>query len=64
MTKTKKQPQKTHKHWTVELNIGSQRNMGKWNKPTTKRSHGYYNTHDLNTVREKSKIDLIAEVVM
>lgn len=55
MTKTKKQPKETHKFWTIELNIGSKRNMGKWNRPTTKRSHGYYNTHDLNTVREKVK---------
>jgi hypothetical protein len=49
MTKTKKE---THKHWTVELNIGSKRNMGKWNKSTTRKGHGYYNTHDLNTVRQ------------
>jgi hypothetical protein len=49
MTKTKKE---THKHWTVELNIGSKRNMGKWNKSTTRKGQGYYNTHDLNTVRQ------------
>ena len=49
MTKPKKE---TSKHWTVELNIGSKRNMGKWNKSTTRKGHGYYNTHDLNTVRQ------------
>jgi hypothetical protein len=49
MTKTKKE---TSKHWTVELNIGSKRNMGKWNKSTTRKGQGYYNTHDLNTVRQ------------
>ena len=50
MTKTKKE---TYKHWTIELNIGSKRNMGKWNKSTTRKGQGYYNTHDLNTVRQK-----------
>ena len=49
MTKPKKE---TSKHWTVELNIGSKRNMGKWNKSTTRKGQGYYNTHDLNTVRQ------------
>ena len=39
----------THKHWTVELNIGSQRNMGKLNH--SKKFGYYHNTHDLNTVR-------------
>ena len=53
MTKTKKQPQETHKHWTVELNIGSKRNMGKLNH--SKKFGYYHNTHDLNTVREKVK---------
>jgi len=53
MTKTKKQPQETHKHWTVELNIGSQRNMGKLNH--SKKFGYYYNTHDLNIVRDKVK---------
>ena len=53
MTKTKKQPQETHKHWTVELNIGSKRNMGKLNH--SKKFGYYHNTHDLNTVRDKVK---------
>ena len=52
MTKTKLDK---FKHWTVELNIGSKRNMGKWNKSTTRKGHGYYSSHDLNTVREKVK---------
>jgi len=51
---TKKKLDK-HKHWTIELNIGSKRNMGKWNKSTTRRGHGYYSTYDLNTVRQKVK---------
>ena len=55
MTKTKTKQKETHKHWTVELNIGSKRNMGKWNKSTTRKGHGYYSSHDLNTVREKVK---------
>jgi hypothetical protein len=55
MTKKKTEPKETHKFWTIELNIGSKRNMGKWNKSTTRRGHGYYSTHDLNTVREKVK---------
>ena len=49
MTKQKKE---TNRHWTVELNIGSKRNMGKWNKSSTRKGHGYYSTHDLNTVRK------------
>ena len=52
MTKKKTEQKETHKHWTVELNIGSKRNMGKWNKSTTRKGQGYYNTHDLNTVRQ------------
>lgn len=51
MTKTKSK--ETHKHWTVELNIGSKRNMGKLNH--SKKFGYYHNTHDLNTVREKVK---------
>ena len=50
MTKQKKE---TSKHWTVELNIGSKRNMGKMNH--SKKFGYYYSTHDLNTVREKVK---------
>lgn len=53
MTKTKKQPKETHKHWTIELNIGSKRNMGKLNH--SKKFGYYHSTHDLNTVREKVK---------
>ena len=55
MTKKKTEQKETHKHWTIELNIGSKRNMGKWNKSTTRKGHGYYSSHDLNTVREKVK---------
>ncbi len=50
MTKTKKE---TSKHWTIELNIGSKRNMGKLNH--SKKFGYYHNTHDLNTVRDKVK---------
>ena len=47
MTKTKKE---TGRHWTVELNIGSKRNMGKLKHS---KSSGYrYDYHDLNTVRK------------
>ncbi|MBT6867552.1 MAG: hypothetical protein HOA67_00940 [Candidatus Marinimicrobia bacterium] len=47
MTKTKKE---TSRHWTVELNIGSKRNMGKLKHS---KSSGYrYDYHDLNTVRK------------
>lgn len=53
MTKNKSKQKETHKHWTVELNIGSQRNMGKLNH--SKKFGYYHNTHDLNTVREKVK---------
>lgn len=48
MTKQKKE---TSRHWTVELNIGSQRNMGKLKHS---KSSGYrYAYHDLNHVRKK-----------
>ena len=50
MTKQKKE---TSKHWTIELNIGSKRNMGKLNH--SKKFGYYHSTHDLNTVREKVK---------
>ena len=50
MTKIKKE---TNKHWTIELNIGSKRNMGKLNH--SKKFGYYHSTHDLNTVREKVK---------
>ena len=53
MTKNKSKQKETHKHWTVELNIGSKRNMGKLNH--SKKFGYYHNTHDLNTVREKVK---------
>ena len=53
MTKNKSKQKETHKHWTVELNIGSQRNMGKLNH--SKKFGYYHSTHDLNTVREKVK---------
>ena len=53
MTKNKSKQLETHKHWTVELNIGSKRNMGKLNH--SKKFGYYHNTHDLNTVREKVK---------
>ena len=42
-----------HKHWTVELNIGSKKNMGKLNH--SKRIGYYHSHHDLNTVRNKVK---------
>jgi len=47
MTKTKLDK---HKHWTIELNIGSKRNMGKLNH--SKRIGAYYSHHDLNHVRQ------------
>jgi len=48
MTKQKKE---TSRHWTVELNIGSKRNMGKLKHS---KSSGYrYAYHDLNHVRKK-----------
>ena len=48
MTKQKKE---TSRHWTVELNIGSKRNMGKLRHS---KSSGYrYDYHDLNHVRKK-----------
>jgi len=48
MTKQKKE---TSRHWTVELNIGSKRNMGKLRHS---KSSGYrYAYHDLNHVRKK-----------
>jgi len=50
MTKTKLDK---HKHWTVELNIGSKKNMGKLNH--SKRIGYYHSHHDLNTVRDKVK---------
>ena len=53
MTKNKSKQKETHKHWTIELNIGSKRNMGKLNH--SKKFGYYHNTHDLNTVREKVK---------
>ena len=50
MTKQKKE---TSRHWTVELNVGSKRNMGKLRHSKTS---GYrYAYHDLNHVREKVK---------
>ena len=50
MTKQKKE---TSRHWTVELNIGSKRNMGKLSHS---KSSGYrYSYHDLNHVRKKIK---------
>ena len=53
MTKKKTEQKETHKHWTIELNIGSKRNMGKLNH--SKKFGYYHSTHDLNTVREKVK---------
>ena len=53
MTKKKTEKKETHKHWTIELNIGSKRNMGKLNH--SKKFGYYHSTHDLNTVREKVK---------
>ena len=53
MTKNKSKQKETHKHWTIELNIGSKRNMGKLNH--SKKFGYYHSTHDLNTVREKVK---------
>jgi hypothetical protein len=50
---TKNKSKETSKHWTVELNIGSKRNMGKLNH--SKKFGYYHNTHDLNTVRNKVK---------
>ena len=53
MTKNISKQEETHKHWTIELNIGSKRNMGKLNH--SKKFGYYHSTHDLNTVREKVK---------
>ena len=53
MTKKKTEQKETHKHWTIELNIGSKRNMGKLKH--SKNSGYYHSSHDLNTVREKVK---------
>lgn len=50
---TKNKSKETSKHWTIELNIGSKRNMGKLNH--SKKFGYYHSTHDLNTVREKVK---------
>lgn len=50
---TKNKSKETNKHWTIELNIGSKRNMGKLNH--SKKFGYYHSTHDLNTVREKVK---------